>query len=173
VRFIYIQETIKEWSVSRVFQTFLQDFVLFDAAPDDARRSAQTRPMTLTYPSRRPSVRKSDGLAKTQRTPRKSLLSSWRSLRLGETPIFPALNDSHRLRDRSDCLPNEDSLPSGDCLFRFPSRGSARRPPKLSFANQTRSPASSSRLAVAQTPETDPGGSLRLSILDPGKCHSA
>src|SRR2546425_9430469 len=83
--------------VSRVFQTFLRDFVFSIRGPDcPPTESVRDGTMTLAYPTSH--VRKSEGLAKAQRTPRTPLVflafpAPWRDT------IFPALNDPHLLSE--------------------------------------------------------------------------
>src|SRR5258708_5707645 len=99
VCFIYQYETIKQRVVSRVFQTFLRDFVFSISRPDcRPTESVRDGTMTLAY-------RPSHGSQKNQKvSPRRNECQapsiSFRSLRLCEIRFFPFVlfTPSQRLR---------------------------------------------------------------------------
>jgi len=79
------------------FPNIFKRFCFFDSGPDcPPTESVRDGTMTLAYPPSH--VRKSEGLAKAQRTPRTPLVflafpAPWRDT------IFPALNDPHLLSE--------------------------------------------------------------------------
>src|SRR6266436_7186021 len=108
--FIYQYETIKQRDVSRVFQTFLRDFVFLISRPDcRPTESVRDGTMTLALSAVARQSEKSEGRAKTQRMP--SPLDFFRSLRLGEIRFFPSEGSTPSPRIRAYCLEGPESLP--------------------------------------------------------------
>src|SRR5258708_38575429 len=87
--FIYQYETIKQRDVSRVFQTFLRDFVFLISRPDcRPTESVRDGRMTLAYLPSHVSQKNQEGRPRRNKCQAPSI--SLRSLRLGEIRLFSA-----------------------------------------------------------------------------------
>src|SRR5205809_4377121 len=146
--------------VSRVFQTFLRDFVFSIRGPiaahrvrpgrnDDARLSAVARQK----------IRGSRQGAKNAKTPLVFLAfpAPWRDT------IFPALNDPHLLSESELIVWKARTHFLQEIFCSASNRVARRGDTKAQFANQTGSRGSSSSTRRTYTsPEAAPGASLRL-----------
>jgi len=87
VCFIYQNETIKQKVVSRVFQTFLRDFVF---SISDCRPTESVRDGTMTLAYRPSHVSQKNQKVSPRRKECQAPSISLRSLRLGEIRFFPS-----------------------------------------------------------------------------------
>ena len=162
VCFIYQYETIKQRVVSRVFQTFLRDFVFVDfGARLPAHRARPGRNDDAAHPPVARQSEKSAGLAKTQRTPSPldffAFPAPWRDT------IFPARKDLHLLSESEFIVWKARSRFLQKIFCSASSRVARRADTRAQSANQTgsRGPSSSTRRAYV-SPEAAPGASPRL-----------
>ena len=158
--------------VSRVFQTFLRDFVFSIRGPiaahrvrpgrnDDARLSAVAR-----------QSEKSEGLAKTQRMPSPldffAFPAPWRDT------IFPALNDPHLLSESELIVWKARTHFLQEIFCSASNRVARRGDTKAQFANQT----GSRGVEQFDSPDLHLAGSRTRSVapayrlFDPGYCRS-
>ncbi len=143
------------------FPNIFKRFCFFDSGPDcPPTESVRDGTMTLAYPPSH--VRKSEGLAKAQRTPRTPLVflafpAPWRDT------IFPALNDPHLLSESELIVWKARTHFLQEIFCSASNRVARRGDTKAQFANQTGSRGSSSSTRRTYTsPEAAPGASLRL-----------
>ena len=143
------------------FPNIFKRFCFFDSGPDcPPTESVRDGTMTLAYPPSH--VRKSEGLAKAQRTPRPPLVflafpAPWRDT------IFPALNDPHLLSESELIVWKARTHFLQEIFCSAPIGWLGAVTPRRSLPNQTGSRGSSSSTRRTYTsPEAAPGASLRL-----------
>ena len=154
------------------FPNIFKRFCFFDSGPDcPPTESVRDGTMTLAYPPSH--VRKSEGLAQAQRTPRTPLVflafpAPWRDT------IFPALNDPHLLSESELIVWKARTHFLQEIFCSASNRVARRGDTKAQFANQT----GSRGVEQFDSPDLHLSGSRTRSVapayrlFDPGYCRS-